>query len=194
MSVDDKVIDYIQGRMASADRDAFEDMLTRDADLRAEVTALKAARSALGQDNERGPDKEGWQRLSRAMASSQVSAQVAANDNRPVGFSLLQVACIAIVAAVGLQLAVGGWSLISSQQGYQPVTQEQAGPSVQIVFAPTATAAGITETLSQLGGTVIGGPGAMGIYTVAFPDADALEAAFEALDSSPAIVEEILRN
>jgi hypothetical protein len=61
---------------------------------------------------------------------------------------------------------------------------------LQVTFAPTATEAQIRAALQQARATLVGGPGALGLYTVAVPRANAA-AATAALQQQAGVVESV---
>lgn len=188
MDKDDKVLMYVQGRLTPEDGAALEAEMRTDADLRAEVQAMQATRVALAPIDV--PDKDsGWSRLSAAIDAERAAAP--ANENRPIRLSLLQAASVVAASVVLWQLLAV--PMITETSGpFTPATEAPDGPSVQIIFDETAVIAEITDLLSSVGGEIISGPGALGIYRVSFADEAALDAARAVLEARDELVIEVM--
>lgn len=176
MDDDDRILDYLQGRLDPADRAAFEAELDTRPDLRAQVASLRAAAAELGaRPLPEGAREAGWERLSAAIEADR--QPVAANSNRAV--ALLKVASVVAATIVFWQFAVV--PRLPGPGGFVPASVAVAGPSLRVAFADDAPLADITALLQEAGATVVGGPGALGLYTVSFAteaQRDAAEASF----------------
>lgn len=180
MTADDKVLAYAQSRMSTAQRTAFEAELEQDLALRAQLAALQAAGSSFAKEQEEVP-QEGWARFSRLIESHTDTDTVApANDNRPIRFSLLQVASIAVAAVVSWQV-VGSLLWQSDPAGYVTASALAEEPALKVAFTHSAALGDVGALLLELEGRIIDGPSALGLYTIAFPDAAARDKAAAAL-------------
>ncbi|MGG7566788.1 hypothetical protein ACQ5SO_11585 [Rhodovulum sp. DZ06] len=186
---DDRLAAWLQGRLAPAERAAFEARLASDPALRAEAETLRAAAAALGAAAPpAGAKAAGWARLSAAIEDDR--RMTPANSNRRAG--LLRMAAAAALAVGAWQVAVvpnlpASWT---GGGGYAPVTAPAPteGPTLRVAFAPGAAAAQITALLQEVGAEVTGGPGALGLYRLRFADAAARDAAAETLAARTALV------
>ncbi len=175
MDDDDRVLAYVQGRLDQAARSDFEqEMVTRPA-LRAEVTALEATRGAFAaeQDAERASD-DGWERLSRSIEAERAPANL---NRRPM---LAQFAAVAIGAIAIWQFLAVPFLPGQDSVGFTPVSEATAETVLRVGFADGATAAELTALLAEVGGRIVDGPSAVGLFTLAFED-DAARDAAEAL-------------
>lgn len=187
MDRDDKILKYVQDRLNAQERAAFEVEIAGDADLSAQIAALTGARTAMVPGDT--PDvATGWSRLSAQIDAERSSP---ANDNRPILLSLLQVACIAVASVLLWQIVVS--PLLNDRQGiYAPASVEAEGPQLQVIFAETATFGDVSSLLNALDGTIVSGPGALGLYRISFVDEAARTAAQEALAGRSDLVANVL--
>lgn len=184
MDRDDRLMAYLQDRLDPAARAAFEAEMAASPELQAEVSALRAAAADLGQAAvPQGAAEAGWTRLSRAIDAERPAAS---NDNRPPYRALAQAAAVAAVAVAAWQFAVV--PRLPVPGSFVPASEQAAGPALRVVFAAGAPMADVTALLQQIGATVSDGPGAIGLYTLHFADAAALEAAEVALAARPDLV------
>lgn len=188
MDRDDKVLLYVQERLTTGERDTFEREIAGDPTLAAEVTALQAARRALVPEVQAA---DGWDRLSNAIDATRPAA---ANDNRPIRFTLLQAAGL-VVAAVALWQFIAVPTLGTGPADRYTVAGVDAdAPRLQVLFQADASAGEIVTLLSELEGTIVSGPGALGIFRVEFADDAALEAARLRLTERSELVEQVMGN
>ena len=74
------------------------------------------------------------------------------------------------------------------EPGYVPVSQGPgAAPEIAVAFAPEATEAEMRELLRTVGAEVVGGPSAVGLWRLGFPDAVARDAALARLVAHPIV-------
>lgn len=95
MDREDKILSYVQGRMPTQGAVEFEEQIAKDSDLKAEVTAMLAVRTAMADDHDKVP-ADGWDRFAALIETNQNKA---ANDNKPFRFSLGQVAAVELPAS-----------------------------------------------------------------------------------------------
>ena len=187
MDRDDRLTAYLQGRLDPEARAAFEREVQADPALAAEVAALRDARARFAEEAEAAADRReaGWRRLSAAIAPA---APAAANENRPLRLSLVQAAAVALVA-VGLWQVAAVPLLSPDDAAYRTVSEAPDAISLQIVFRADAPLGEVADLLRRLGGTVQDGPGALGVWRVAFADAQARDDAAAALADQSDLVE-----
>ncbi|OHV04957.1 hypothetical protein BK022_27395 [Methylorubrum extorquens] len=103
-------------------------------------------------------------------------------------------ACVLILVQAGL--LTGTW-LGGPAATYETASHGGTGPAaggtfILVAFAPTATAARITEALGEAGMSIVDGPRAAGIYRVRLPEgADgqgSLTSALDRLRTNPGLV------
>lgn len=180
MDRDDEILDYLQERMTPAARDRFEADMANNAALAAEVEVMRSVRAALAS----GPAHENkdavWERLSHSI--NQTSGP--ANFNRaPKWAGLMKYAAVAVVAVATWQLGVVP-QMSQGPNGFRPASVEAAQFVLQVRFNDEAAFADIVELLYPLNGTIVDGPGALGLVQVSFADATARSDAIVALETS----------
>ena len=190
MDRDDRLVAYLQDRLSQAERKDFEAEMRSDPALAAEVSVMRGARKAMGQEEADEDPSVGWQRL-QASIERERSQTTAANLNRRPFFMIAQVAAVAIAAIAVWQFAVTPLISPNGQPGYTTASDELALPVLQVVFADTAPAGEISAALLEHGGKIIDGPSAIGLYRIAFPDEDHRSRAREALALQPELVESV---
>jgi Putative zinc-finger len=154
---------FANGTLEGTERAAVEQHLRGCARCRDEVTFLEALRrgvKALAVAEEPGE-------LSRKRLLRDVRAERRGGGAwwRP---ALAAAAVIIVVQSVVLA------NLWWREPGISPLGGPRTGGvTLQIQFAPTATEAQIRSLLQEVGGTLIDGPGALGVYRVRVEKADA---------------------
>ena len=182
MDQNDRVLAYLQGRLSDEDRLAFEGDISRNAELASEVAAMRGARAAMIPQDV--PDKsEGWEKISAAIDKETFQP---ANQNRPIRLSLLQTAA-SVVLAVFLWQSLATPYLTSGSY-FSPASEAISAPILQVVFTDNATISDISALLNDLNASIISGPGAIGIYQIAFPDDDSLKSAKAILETREDLV------
>ncbi|MGJ8610041.1 MAG: hypothetical protein ACSHWY_03030 [Octadecabacter sp.] len=189
MTIDKKIQAYTHCRLCKEERAAFEREMAKNPALRAEVIAITAVQTSMAQGADDLPE-HGWDRLSDSIDAQEPAA---ANDNRPVRFSLLQAVGIAVVTAFGWQV-IGATILSNGPAFYTTVSVANGDPLLQVVFSSTALLSDVTETLVELDGRIVDGPSVFGLYAVAFADTSARDAAFAALSERPDFISEVTAN
>jgi anti-sigma-K factor RskA len=111
--------------------------------LRAQMKTLESGNS---------PGELGWRRLQQQIA----------RERRPAmrGGGWRTIAAIAAALVILLQAAV----IFHQWQGGDVVPAGGEGATLQVRFAPTASETAIREILQEIDGTIVDGPGAIGVY------------------------------
>ncbi len=184
MDRDQKILDYLQGRLDVPDRVAFDEAMARDPSLAAEVDVMRSVRAEL----ESAPKHENaaavWDRLSAEIDAT----SNAANDNWRPFQQLLKYAAVAVIAVAAWQLTIGP-RITGAPDGFRTASEQPAAFTFQVKFVETVTLAEIAGLLAPLGGTISDGPTALGLVSLSFADARMREEALETLEARPELVE-----
>lgn len=191
---DDELLNYLAGRSSDTEARRIADAAAGNPDLRAEIALMQAARGVLETETEEtSPGDFGWARLSRAIdaEAGTVSAGLPSRGRSPVWL----VAASAAIAAVALWQVVAV-PLLPSRGGVAPGYVTATDPVdaalvLTVAFVPTATEAQIRTLLREAGAEVIGGPSALGLWRLRFPDAASRDAAENQLAAAATIVESV---
>lgn len=184
MDREDRLMAYIQNKLPTEDAQSFEAELAADETLAAEVAALRAVRAEFGEQDKAEDVQAGWARFEEAL--DEVAPQPA-NRNRPVKLSLLQVAAVVVASLLLWQFAVVPNLSETVGTGYETVSEEPAGPILQVIFQSDASIGAISELLGEYDGTILDGPSAMGLYRIEFPDMERRDAARAAFAERPGL-------
>jgi hypothetical protein len=103
----------------------------------------------------------------------------------------------ALVGQFVLILVLGGGLLVSRspEPSYATLSggdETAGGVRLTVIFQPTATAEAIRQTLGAVGGTLVSGPSATGVYVVAVAvpdDATRVDAIIDTLRRRPAVIQ-----
>lgn len=193
MDREDKVLAFVQGRMDGAERRAFEAEMAQDRTLAAEIAAMQALRAEFAAETSAETAAEtaeaGWARFAPTL--EETAAAGTANANRAPRFSLWQTGAL-IAASLAL------WQVVAvplitppPDAGFRPVSEAAEMPTLQILFAPGADIVEISRLLADSGGTIVSGPGAIGLYRVAFDTAAARDAARAAFENRPDLADRV---
>ena len=120
--------------------------------LRAQMKAAEAGNS---------PGELGWRRLQQQIARERGASMQ--------GTRWRNIAAIAAAVVIVLQAA---FIFYQWRQG-DVVTAGGEAATLQVRFAPTASETAIRELLQQVDGTIVDGPGSIGVYHVKIEGADA---------------------
>jgi hypothetical protein len=118
-------------------------------------TQMKAAEAG------NSPGQLGWRRLQQQIARERGAAMR--------GTRWRQVAAIAAAVVILLQAAV----IVQLWREPPVITAGGEGATLQVRFAPTANETTIRELLQQIDGTIVDGPGSLGVYHVKIENAEA---------------------
>ena len=186
MDREEELLFYVQNRLSEQDKQAFENRLSEDPQLAAEVAVLKVAKTAFAEEDEEAHNlHDGWAELETRMDATPA---VAANANRPIRLGLLQVAAVAVISVMTWQF-VAVPQFVQDPARYETVSSESSGYVLQVVFRPAATFAEAAVFLARFGGSISDGPGAVGVYRVRFEDATQLENAMMAAKTNAELFE-----
>jgi anti-sigma-K factor RskA len=149
---------YANATLEGAERAAVEEHLRTCERCRNEVEFLRALRESVkAVDREAWtPGEFGWKRLQRDIHAMRRGPST---WWRP-----------ALAAAAAVVIVVQAALLVNFRHGEPAITPlggpKPAGSVIQVQFQPRATEAQIRALLQQVHGTLVDGPGALGIYRV----------------------------
>ncbi len=182
---------YVLGTLDAERAEVIARAAEADSDLAAEIALWQAAREVSAEDAAKvGPNELGWARIEREIAASRnAAAPVAANDDEPFWkrrrFAGWQVAASVAMAVLGWQALVV--PAITPATGEDPVEYTLAGDdaasqfTLRIAVTEGASEADMRAVLTEAEARIVDGPSAIGLYTIAFADAEAKAAAAEQL-------------
>lgn len=184
MDRDQSILDYLQDRLTSSDRDVFERSMAKDTSLAAEVDLMRSVRAELSSAPGHENADAVWDRL-----SAEIDAEPqAANDNRRPWRQTLKYAAVAVLAVAAWQVTVG--PRINQVPGeFRTASEQPAAFAFQVKFVESATIGEITALLAPLGGTITDGPSALGLMRISLAEAGLREEALEVLNNSRELVE-----
>lgn len=171
---------YVNGTLDTATRRDIDAQLEGSPSLRSELAWLTLVRSQIrdhaGLAADQRPADAGLDTL-MALIHGEQSGKVVPLRTRLVnwvGESRRLTWSMGIAAAVILSQAVIIGALLDEPRS-DPITSlsgatSTSGPLLQITFQPAATEAQIRAVLSSVGGEIVAGPGALGVYAVRVPD------------------------
>lgn len=146
---------YVNDTLDGEERARVERHLAGCAHCRAELELLKAVRGEVrALDTVEGPGE-----LARARLLREARRTGGARSR------WLPLALAASLAVVALQ-AVVLMSVWLPQDGYAPLGAAPAGVVLQVRFAPEATEREMRAALAAVNGSIVDGPGALGVYRV----------------------------
>jgi len=202
-----KIPAYLRGDLSDAEMKEIESYAAKNAEFSADIEFQKQLKSAI-KDSHDGfvPGEMGWARLSKAMkaessdlSSSDQNDKRAANDtsnNKSKALNFWRyAAAILAVAVIGQAGAIGFISSgDKSEPQYVTVSELARGDNtVKIAFNKSVTIGELTKEMSDLGGVIISGPSALGLYAISFETSKTCLEAVEVLETNTAMVETISR-
>lgn len=106
----------------------------------------------------------------------------------------LALAAAAAVAVIALQAGLIAGSMVEPRQGFETATAPQTlsdGPHILVNFVPSATVSDIETLLKSVGGTIVEGPRAGGLYRIRIaqePGQTGVDRVIQVLRDKPEIV------
>ena len=189
---DETLRDYVKGRLPAAEALQIEAAAGADPALAAEIALVRGIVKSGDAVFCRAPPAEyGWAKLSRA-----IDADAGKRSFVPKQFSRWQVAAVTLVAVAISGLVAGPVMSRGGERGGFEVASKQSAlaHSALATFVPTAQESAIREALRAVNADIVAGPSALGVYMLAFKDAEALTKGVEALRTRTAIVETVQLN
>jgi hypothetical protein len=185
MPDDEMVLAYIRGDLDARQTERIARLSNERPDLAADIALIRGVRAADAADAEAhgAPGALGWARLAR-----EIDADRSTGAGRPGHMRPMWQLAAAAICAVGLwQFAVVPFlsGRQEGQPGYAPVSEATVdGPQLRVAFAPDATEGDIRALLQAIGAEITAGPGALGLWTLAFTDQAARTAGLAELQSA----------
>ncbi len=176
---------HANGTLDGAERAEVDAALADDAGLRAELAALVAIRGTLqAEDAEPGPGEFGLARLMREIGREEAATAVSAPPQARGGSGRLRIWQIA--AAVALALFIGQSALLlrGEAPGFGLAGGDAGAAGLTVAFSERATEAEIRALLLSADAEIVGGPSALGRYTVAPAQPEGLTALRSVLEGS----------
>lgn len=183
---EDDLLAYAQGKASPALAGEIERAMASNPGLKAEVSTTLALREALAaQDVGNAPGAFGWRRL-EAEIRRETKQAAPAETRRP--FALWRAAAVFLgLAVLGQGAYIAATLTPQDRAGFRTATENETAHVLVVGFADSADVATVEALLRVTGGRVIDGPGALGIYRVAFDTQAALQEARLRYDGESAV-------
>ncbi|TQV75133.1 hypothetical protein FLL45_09350 [Aliikangiella marina] len=170
--------------------EALNNALDSDQALQSEKAFLSSLRANLKSQNVPTPGEFGLARLKREIADSEK------NTGTPFsGFNRwARPALAAALVVVVLQSALLIDQSSTNDENYQPLSGSSISDNqIQISFKPNTTEQQLREAILLTGGTIVDGPGELGVYTIALEESTNIEKVITSLSQLP-FVDNIVEN
>jgi anti-sigma factor RsiW len=182
---------YVNGSLDGEELQEVESHLESCEHCRSEVAFLQSVRQEVKAAGEAAaPGDLGLQRLLRTVRAERKAVRWAPQWWQPA------------LAAAALVVVIQAALLLNLWPEPEPITPlggpPPAGIVLQVRFVPTATEAQIREALQEVDGTIVSGPGAVGIYRVELdlpPDTEdqQIQAVVARLRARQTVIQEVTR-
>ena len=184
---DDDLPAFVNGTLPARERDAIQSHLASCVQCREEVDWLATLREQMQNDPLPAVNEMGMARLMKAVRA----------EEKQIGLSAPGWMRGALAAAVLVMVAQFGVIAVQwqPQTVYRPLGETVQGPRIQVRFAAEASEAQIRALLDSIDGQIVAGPSALGLYHVALPEGetvDAIERAAATLQAADGIVEQAM--
>lgn len=183
----DELLDFVQGKAEPDLAARIEQARGTDTALAAELALMEGLKPALALGDANPPGELGWRRLEAEIARTEAAPRPAAANTSGGRLVMWKAAAVFLgIAALG-QAAYLFSTPADREPVYQTATQGVDAPVLALRFQPTATEAEIRALLQSAEARLVDGPGASGLYRVAFETAEALDRARPLLAASAAV-------
>jgi anti-sigma factor RsiW len=185
---------YAAGTLAPAERAAVEQLLAESPAARAELEWLRALKRDLPATLAIPPGDLGQARLMQRIAIERAGPKVVELPRRPERPRWLAPAFALAASMLLAQAAVIGYLVHERNAALAPLSGQPpaSGELLQVVFKADATEQDIRGLLASVDAELVGGPGALGVYTIRVP-AGRADAAAAALRGRADVVESVAR-
>lgn len=182
---EDALLAYLRGEASPGDATRITSATEEDPAFRAELALMGQLKGALAAASDGADTREfGWRRLEAEIAKD------ATVQPGPTRRSYLW--RVAALVLGGVALGQGAYIALAPGAAQAPTfrTVTEAPSAVfglAVGFAPSAQMGAVQVLLTELDARIIDGPGAIGLYRLAFPTEAARDAARAALRASPLV-------
>lgn len=183
---EDALSAHLRGDATPEETTLIEAAAANDPALRAELAMMGGLKGALRAATDRPDTRDfGWRRLEAEIAKGSATA-----TPPPAGQARLwRIAALFLGALV---LGQGSYIALAPGIGESPTfrtvsEEETAAFGLAVGFAASAEMGEIQALLGELGGRIVDGPGAIGLYRLAFETAATRDTARETLATSPLV-------
>lgn len=191
---------WANGTLPEAERLELEQKMAEDPALAREAKFVKALRQSVQNEPVTPPGEFGLARLQKAIREEQNETQ----ENKTPEITTRKNFWKPAAIAAGLMVVIQAGLLMGPDRGNNTTGNgtainvspasgavRAAGPRLQIVFEPSATMADIQASVLSVNGSIVAGPGALGVFHLQLPKDAPVEAAMERLRAF-AFVEEVI--
>lgn len=189
---DEILRDYVKGRLPAPEALQIETAAAADSALAAEIALVRSiVKSGDAVFCKAPPAELGWARLSRA-----IDAEARKPSFLPTQFTRWQVAAVALVGMMISSFVVGPLMPPTNKQGsFETASARPVFPHAALAtFNPAAPESSVREALRAVNAEIVAGPSALGVYMLAFKDAESLNKGIEALRARNGVVETVQIN
>ncbi len=173
--------------LEGAEREAVQAAVDAAPSLQQELEALKSMRGQMQAEEVSSPGEFGLARLMRDIEAEQ--RELGKMQAAPQRSNIWKLAAAAAVALFAVQTVfvwnTGGDTVELAGGGSQAAT----GVQLTVAFVPDATEAEIRNQMLSLGLRIVGGPTALGLYTLSAQDQTSAERAVRQLNGLDTLVE-----
>ncbi|MEM7488051.1 MAG: hypothetical protein AAF390_02895 [Pseudomonadota bacterium] len=179
---EDELLAHLRGETTPEHAARIDAAAAEDPALRAELALMGGLKGALVTSTD-GPDARefGWRRLEAEIGKTQ-------RARPPAQTNLWRAAAVFLGALV---LGQGAYIALAPGTGPEPVFRTVSETPVPfglgVAFVPSAEIGEVQALLRETGARIVDGPGAIGLYRLAFETAAARDAARDTLDGSPLV-------
>lgn len=176
---DDRLIDFVRGRLSPVDAAWIEAEAAKRPDLAAEIATIRDVIAAFD-----GPSAIGPSAMPSVDRDPLAFRPARASDAVSRRMPIWPMAASAAAAVIVWQFAVVPLQSRATRVG---ANGPQASLTLGVDFRPEAEEAAIGAALRAVDGRVVDGPTAAGLWTIGFGTAEARDAAMEELASAPVV-------
>lgn len=182
------LLDYVKGRSSSEMATQIEEAATQDVRLAEELAYYRGlARSVDATSGNKPVDEVAWARISEAIGQQDDRIPAAANDNSRRWQYVAAVLALVVVGQTGLMLN----KPLPTDAQYAPVEEATGFVGLQVTFAAGVTEQQMRTLVQEVGGEFSGGPGALGVYEVRFPNEEARKLAYDRFSQAPSLIDSV---
>lgn len=188
---EDELLQFIHGHAPDDLAARIEQAQGRDRELAAEIALMQGLKPALAASAERSnpPGELEWRRLEADIRRE--SRPASAPPQRSGGIVMWKAAAVFFAL---LALGQAGYQALgpgTGDPGYRTATGASATHVLAISFQDGTSEADLRALLQQIDATLVDGPGASGLYRIAFTTPEAMASGRDILNAAP-IIEVVL--
>jgi len=164
--------EYLNGNLSDDDIKAIESAAKENEVIQMEIEFIKSIQKQVQSEKINSPADWGWARLKQTIEKEGVQPILQTQSEQSIIKPIWRKVAIAASFAFVMQSAYLVQQQIFNDTDYRLLSTELVKNSIQVQFKEGTNEKEIRLLLAEMKGNIVGGPSALGIYSIQFKDRD----------------------